>query len=409
MGHRGRAIGAALLSMGYAMALFHRTAAAVIAGMLAVAFDVGLGEASRIATVFFWTYALMQLPCGIAADLIGSRRLAIAGCIATGAGSIAFALAHDLDAAVAARAAVAAGCSVTFVTLMRYIKENWAPTRVATISGRGILIGNLGAIASAAPLTVVLAFVDWRTLSALLGAASLALAAALTMLTSEGRGRAQRAVTLRGVSGELRAVFSNPYNHLGFLILGGLAGAYYALVGLWAIPMLQYKGVPPALAAWGVSAMIAGYALGATTLGWLGDRTRRRGRVLALACSGALSLWALLVSGAHFTSAILAVMVIALGFCCGAFNLVYAIVTEYNPVEHAGTATSYINVGIFAGAAMIQTLSTRIWAPSGNSYEVAMLPMAAGAAVALVGSLVLLASRQPRSSLIETKALASAA
>ncbi|HWI13770.1 MAG TPA: hypothetical protein VNT02_05925, partial [Burkholderiales bacterium] len=91
------------------------------------------------------------------------------------------------------------------------------------------------------------------------------------------------------------------------------------------------------------------------------------------------------------------------------FNLVYAIVTECNPVAHAGTVTSYINVGIFAGAAAIQTVSTRLWLSGGQFYQAAMLPMAIAAALALVGSLAMMLRRHPGTALIEGKALAAPA
>ncbi len=43
------------------------------------------------------------------------------------------------------------------------MRANWPSSRVATISGRSILVGNVGAIASAAPLKFLLGFVDWCT------------------------------------------------------------------------------------------------------------------------------------------------------------------------------------------------------------------------------------------------------
>jgi hypothetical protein len=58
---------------------------------------------------------------------------------------------------------IAAGCAVVFVCLMRDMRANWPSSRVATISGRSILVGNVGAIASPAPLTFLLGFVDWCT------------------------------------------------------------------------------------------------------------------------------------------------------------------------------------------------------------------------------------------------------
>jgi predicted MFS family arabinose efflux permease len=295
-------------------------------------------------------------------------------------------MAEQVSGAIASRAVVAAGCSVSFVTLMRYVKERWPRTQVATISGRGILVGNFGAIASAAPLAFVLGYVHWRTLCGVLGAVSLMLGIMLFALMPDGT-RPAKTVSVLSVWREMRAVLANPYNHLGFLVLAGLSGAYYSFVGLWAVPMLTDKGMPGEFAPWCVSAMIAGYALGASILGWVGDRTRERGKTLVCACCGALALWALILASASLSPLCLGFAILTLGVSCGAFNLVYVLVTERNPEEHAGMVTSYINVGIFAGAATIQHLSTSLWSSSGQ--HLAVLPMAAAAAIALFASLAL--------------------
>jgi hypothetical protein len=64
-------------------------------------------------------------------------------------------------------------------------------------------------------------------------------------------------------------------------------------------------------------------------------------------------------------------------------HLAIAIITERNPIEHAGTSTSYINIGTFLGAAVTQTIGA---VSGGGVTSACVLPMAIASFVALVTS-----------------------
>jgi MFS family permease len=384
------AVGAVLLSISYSLSLFNRTAGTVLVVALTASFSRSLDEVAAIATVFFWVYAMLQIPAGVLADVLGPRRLAVLGGLVTGVGSLAFAAAQNLGTAVYARGLVAAGCSVVFVSLMRHIRTNWPARRVATLSGRGILIGNLGAVASAAPLSFMLGFLDWRTIWVGIGVVSFAGACILWLVMADAHEPQNPRERLSTVGEELRAVVSNPDNHIGFLLLAGLSGTYYALASLWAVPMLTSRGVPAQAAALCASALIVGYAFGACALGWAGDRTSRRW-TLATACLGASLCWGLLASNVDsgLDSATFGLLLFALGFWSGGFNLVYALVAERNPLEHAGTVTAYINIGIFVGSGLIQLSSTTLYAATGGDYSKVLVPMVLGSLLTVFLSLSL--------------------
>ena len=388
--------GAILLSLSYALALFNRTAGTVLAVVLAASYQLDLAEVSSISVVFLWVYALLQLPAGILADMLGPRRLAVVGGIVTGVGSLGFAAAGSIEMAVYARGVTAAGCAVVFVSLMRHIRANWTERRVATVSGRGILIGNLGAIASAAPLSFVLGYIDWRTLWAVIGCTSFAGAGILWYCMADAREPRHPRQRSHAIVQELRAVVSNPYNQIGLLLLAGLSGSYYALASLWAMPMLSARGVSPTMAAIQTSALIAGYAGGACVLGWIGDRSSRRG-TLATACAAGALCWTLLAAGASLGSAAYGTVLFLLGFCSGGFNLVYALVTERNPLEHAGTVTAYVNVGIFVGAGVIQSISANLYVAAHGDFTKVLVPMVLGSMMALLLSLSLMYQPGPAS------------
>jgi hypothetical protein len=198
---------------------------------------------------------------------------------------------------------------------------------------------------------------------------------------------------LRMVLPQVRAVLMNRCNHSALLILAGLAGSYWAFVGLWALPLLLTKDIPMHTAVLNISGMMACYAVGAPIFGWIGDRFRRHAMTLSAACAGAVVCWTVIASGVTLSPAPLALVLFALGFFSSGFHLAFAIITERNPIEHAGTSTSYINIGTFLGAAVTQTIGAV--SGGGDVTSACVLPMAIASLVALVTSAKLWPRRAP--------------
>lgn len=146
------------------------------------------------------------------------------GAVTMGVGSLYFAAAQDVDGAELARGVVAAGCSVMFVSMMRHVRAHWPERRVAIISGRCILVGNLGAIASVGTLSLLLAHLDWRAVSAAMGLASLAIAAVLWFVMAPTPALPRRRSRLQAIVAELRCVVRNPWNHVGRWMMAGRPG-----------------------------------------------------------------------------------------------------------------------------------------------------------------------------------------
>lgn len=85
-----------------------------------------------------------------------------------------------------------------------------------------------------------------------------------------------------------------------------------------------------------------------------------------------------------------------LGYCSGGFNLIYALVTERNVLAHAGTATAFVNVGVFGGAGLWRTVSACLYLTSHADFGVVLLPMLLGAMGSALLSLSLMGERTVR-------------
>lgn len=378
-----------MMSVAYAIALFHRTAYQAVAPALQSDFALSAAESADLAAVFFWTYLAVMIPLGVATDTLGARRVAIAGLAASALGAYGFQAADTVTELVAARMLLAAGSAAAFIALMRFIAIAYAD-RKATCSGRGILVGNVGAVASGAPLALLLVHLGWREVWAGVAAATALLALLLLAQTTRLRERGLRPVAPRDPIAELALLFRSPLIALGVVLQAGLAGAFYAFGNVVAPAWLAARGFAAIDSGWEISALLAGYGLGAAFWGWLGDRHHRRARALLAAACGAAGCWVALAVLPVRSLAGVASLFFLIGACAGAFVLVYALIAERHPPSHAGGVIACVNSGIPLGAAVLASAAGRL-PPAAAPWLLAL-----AAAVACGGTLLLMRSGSRR-------------
>ena len=151
-----RALIYVILIVGYMSVFFHRMAPAVVSAELMASFHTSAAALGSLAAMYYYIYTLMQIPAGVLADTLGNRASITAGNFVAGMGSCVFAMAETIELASLGRFMVGLGVSVIFVGLM---KNNtvWFRDRVyGLVSGFTILMGNLGSVLAAKPLSALL-------------------------------------------------------------------------------------------------------------------------------------------------------------------------------------------------------------------------------------------------------------
>ena len=345
----------------------YRLSTAVLAEDLMAAFEATGTELGTLHAVFFWIYALMQIPTGVLADRIGPRRTAAVGGATMSVGGIAFALAGGYPLALLGRGLIGLGGSVIFVCTLRFCASWFRTEEYATMSGLTFAVAGVGGVLATTPLAVVSQEAGWRPTLAVLGVIGLALAGAVFALVRDSPGRAglerirespsQATVSTAAVRGHLVSVLRDPWTWAVSVLLFCTAGVNLTLFGLWGVPYVsQTYDVSVTTAS--VFALLGGVGLmvGPPAIGWLSDRLEARtpflvaggvAYVLALATIAILGDPPLVVVGTVF---------FVTGILIGAFVLSYTIVSERHPTEASGVATGTVNGAGFLGAAVIPTL-----------------------------------------------------
>jgi MFS family permease len=391
----------ALAASAFWLSFFHRVAPAAIADDLQRSFAIGSAMLGALAATYYVIYTLMQVPTGVLNDTVGPRRVLAAGCLVAGVGSLLFAAAESVAAAIVGRALAGLGVSVAFVSMLKLAAEWFHENRFATITGIGAMIGLTGALAAATPLAWAVTLVSWRMVFAAAGMASLLLAIAIVLIVRDrpGGSAAERQVesprdAVRWREG-LKLVARNPATWPCFWFGFGMSGSYMTFVSLWAVPYFVHGyGMSAIEATQRTSVMLVCLALSQGLIGALSDRVRRRRPLIVASALAYVACWVAWLAGAAAVPATSYAVSAVMGLSVCGMTLSWACAKELNPSRYSGIAISLVNTSGFLAVGLLQPLVGWLidrgaagGAHSAATYMPGMVLLTAFAGIALVAAL----------------------
>ena len=224
----------------YAWAIFNRSSLGV-AGLLATSrFGISATELSFFTVLQLVVYAGLQVPIGVLLDRFGSRVLLLGGLALMTLGQLVFAFATSFPVAVLARAMVGAGDAAMFVSVIRLVTVWFLVRQAPMITQLTGQLGQVGAIAAAAPLSWALHQLGWTRTFAFassLGIVGMVVVALVIKDSPYARGEVAR-IKMRALARSLRVIWGNPGTRLGMWshFVSQFSGTVFAL--LWGFPFL---------------------------------------------------------------------------------------------------------------------------------------------------------------------------
>ena len=410
---RTRIIVYSILVLSYMSVYFHRMAPGVVSAELMASFQTSATALGSLAAMYYYIYTLMQIPAGVLADTLGNRFSVTAGNLVAGVGSIIFATAETIELASFGRFLVGLGVSVIFVGLM---KNNtvWFKDKVyGLVAGATILLGNLGSVLAAKPLSALLNIWSWRDIFIAIGLLSLLLGI-LTLLFVRNRPEDVGFPSVREMDGmtshaerhqhwvkDLIKVIKNITVWPGFWINFGMAGGLFAFAGLWGIPLLRDSfGMNRDDASLYTTITLISLAVGTLFAGWISDRIGLRKPVILISAIIYALSWLALIYIPWQPGLLAMLLFMLIGLTSGGFVITYPCAKEVTQPALSGMAISLVNTGLFLGAAIIQPLFGWVldlgWDGkivnginlySWQNYQSAMLLMFAFAVIAVIAAL----------------------
>jgi sugar phosphate permease len=350
----------------YLAAFYLRASPAVMTNELMSAFKIGAVELGNLASFYYYAYVLMQIPTGVLVDSWGARKLLLSGSLIGALGVILFGSTNNFVLACAGRAIVGGATAVGWVITLK-LATHWFPIRLfGLISGLGLCIGNIGALAAQVPLRLLVEQFGWR--QTVIGSALLVLSIGLATLfvvrndpaekgyltyapASLQRSNGPKFVDLLRGLGQISA-FRN--TRLIFLAQGGIVGSMLAFTGLWGVPFLRARfGLATAGAAAVSSVMIVCWAIASPLCGYLSDRIKQRKPIYLGGAVVATLGWAILFyAPLSLPIWILVASITSVG--CGGVVLGFAFAKESVPAQFLGTISGTTNIGNMIGPLLLQ-------------------------------------------------------
>ncbi|MBW2039538.1 MAG: MFS transporter [Deltaproteobacteria bacterium] len=351
------------LSLLFLLSQFYRASSAVIASELMHDLSLTAANLGFLSSVFFYAFALIQIPMGAAMDLFGAKRLILILSFLGIVGAVTFALADSFPMAVLGRALLGVGMACALMGTYKLLTIWFPPHAFATMSGFIISIGMLGNVVATAPLAVAVDWMGWRKAFLLIALIHLLITAWIYLVVRdhpkrEERGEAspvRRTEWWRESMGGIWQVLRLPSFWLIALAAFVRYGTYISIAGLWAGPYLDVVYQLP-LAERGkmLMAFPIGFIVGGPIFGLLSDRVFKNRKWVVTMGMSLYTLFIFPLTGSLSPSTMLVIIFFGIGVFTACAPVMYANIKELLPNSLSGTAMTAVNFFTMGGAAFFQ-------------------------------------------------------
>ncbi|MES2319560.1 MAG: MFS transporter [Pseudomonadota bacterium] len=340
-------------AFGHYLSLLLRNMNSVLAPKLVASLQLDSAHLGLLTSAFFLSYALVQLPVGIALDRYGPRKVQLILMATAAAGALLFARGQSFGELVAARALIGLGLGGCFMSAVKVISSWIAPGKVPSVHGYLIAIGGLGSATATLPVRTALQHTDWRGLFMVLALLMLGAGLLIWMVTPRETGaRKAEARTLAS----LCKVYCDPQFRKTISLMLIPHAVFFGMQGLWIGRWLsEVAHFSEDAVAYLLYLSMAAVIFGAIAVGLGTERAAKRGIVpldMAAVGIGVFMLVQLAMVCNYAPSfQLLAVLFTLAGTITG---MEYAIVAQSLPRELTGRASTCLNLLIFVGAFLVQ-------------------------------------------------------
>jgi len=339
-------------SLGHFLQCLMRNVNATLAPQLLAALALTPGQLGLLTSVYFFSFALVQLPVGIALDRWGPARVQWPLLLLAMLAALGIAVGQQFSQVLAARALLGFGLGGCFMAALKALALWGTPARLPVLQGYLIAVGGLGAVSATLPVRWLLQVTDWR--GVFVGLALLALLVALLIRTLAPVVPVNRAAPDNAAA--LRLVLQDPVFRQVLQLLLVPHMVYFGVQGLWLGRWLADVGHYSDLeVGYLLYLSMAAIILGAIANGQLTQWAARRGVPMLCIAAMCVALFVLvqigLLSPWRPAFPLLAVLFTLTGTTTG---IDYTILAQSVPAGLSGRAVTCLNLLIFLGAFGVQ-------------------------------------------------------
>jgi sugar phosphate permease len=340
----------------YMLAVFHRTSLSVAGLVAADRFGISASQLAVFAMVQLLVYAAMQIPVGVLLDRLGPRRMLTIGLVMMTVGQLAFAFVSSYSPALGARVLVGIGDAMVFASVLRLVAAWFAPARNPIVIQATGMLGQLGAIAAAVPMSAVLATLGWSQAFGLMAGVGVVLGIVLFCVvrdTPQQSDPVDEPPRLAVVADGLRSSWAEPGTRLGMWTHFTSQFSVTAMVLLWGYPFfVQGEGLSAGQAgALLTLSTIAGLVSGPMVASFVARHPFHRSSMVLGIVAVIVAVWTIVLAWPGPAPIwLLAGLMLVLGIGGPTSMVGFDFVRTFNPPHRLGGATGIVNQGGFVAS-----------------------------------------------------------
>ncbi len=309
---------------------------------------------------------MMQLPFGMLLDRFSVKLLLTTAASLCSFGVLWFSFSSGFMSAFICRLMIGLGSACGFIGLM-VVTLNWFPKKYfAFLIGCGQFLGAIGPLCAGAPIARIMKATggQWRPIFLWVGIFGIVLTVAIALFFKGKPSLDSSAIVVidkkQALGKRLKKLLSTKQV---YIVLAYAATSYVALPlfgAFWGTTYLETRGMSKTVAAFVISMIWIGLAVGCPLLGKVSDLIRRR-KPLLIGCS----FIGLVASSALFflpvsSPLLLSVIFFGIGLAGSGQNLSFAVMAEQAPKSLRATALGLNNTAIMGLAALLPPFVTSI-------------------------------------------------
>ncbi len=349
-----------------------------------------------LASVYYYGYALMQIPVAMALDRFGVRFVMTGCALLLGVSTLLFINTQSWPLALLARFLIGAGSAAGFLGTSKVVSEWFPKTQYTKMIGLSFTVGLLGAIYGGKPTNQLIEWYGGTVVWSVAGGVSLMLAVIMFVFlrapqTSEA---ISEKIKVRDLSAALASSRFWILALVNLLMVGTLEG----FADVWGVNYLISRyDFSKNHAAQILSCVYMGMVFGGPLLAAVSRRLGAYKTILL--CGLGMAVGLLFVIVATINTYLLSVLFFSLGILCCYQVLVFSVANELAKPKHLGITVAFLNCVNMLGGSFFHTLvgramdffwaggvehGIRIYTNQSYQYGLSIIP-----ACALLGALLI--------------------
>lgn len=344
--------------LAYEMGL--QVAPSIMTDSLMQRFNITAAGLGMLASAYFYSYTLMQIPAGIIFDRFNVKLVLPINILICVLGSVIFQYSNSVYLAALGRILMGFGSAFAFVAVL-FVAGSWfAPRFFAILVGIAQLLANTGAASGEAPLAYFVNKYGLNPTINVVNIAGVVIAILCAIFLSNKSNTTNTTPTNKpetNIFAGIKEIMSNKNNFLsaGYAFLGW--GPMSAFASFWGVPFLRDTyGLSITTASAALAFTWLGGALASPLIGWWSERWHsRRKPMLITAILGLIGISDVIWNTSQ-NYAMLTASLALVGIACGGQILTFAVTKEVTSAEHHGTAAGFVNMAVVLSGAIITPL-----------------------------------------------------